>query len=203
MSGTPATPSSPTPEPTPTPTTETPAVTPAAPAEAAPSLIAKPAEATPEFVPLTAESIKLAEGFTLADDVRDNFLGIMNDRTLSPAEQAQKLVDLSANMSKASAEAQEKAWADTQTEWQNAVRSDPEIGGDKLEPALGRIAQLAQKYGSSELMEVFALTGAGNNVHMVKFLDKIARDLSEGQPVSGAPATAKPSLASRLFPTMK
>lgn len=178
-------------------------VDPAAPAVTDPAKpVETPAVVEPPLV-LTAEHIKLPEGFTLPDADRDSFLGIMNDQALKPEERVQKLIDFAVEREKNSVSAQEKAWADTQKSWADAVRADPDVGGDKLEPALGKIAQLTQKYGSPELLEVFTLTGAGNNVHMVKFLSKIANDLSEGTPVLGAPATGQKSLANSLFPSMK
>lgn len=209
MSGVTATTNSPQPDPgslistTPAPVVD-PAATPAVvdPA-AAPTEPAKVETPAVEPVVLTADHIKLPEGFTLPDADRDSFLGIMNDQALKPEERVQKLIDFAVEREKNAHAAQEKAWADTQAEWVTATKADPEVGGDKLEPALGAIAQLTQKYGSPELLEVFTLTGAGNNVHMVKFLSKIAKDLAEGTPVSGAPATGQKSLANSLFPSMK
>lgn len=166
-----------------------------------PAEVAKPAE--PVVVePLTAESIKMPEGFEINETVRDNFLSIMNDDKLSPAERAQSLIDLQAGVVKELATAQEKAWADTQEKWTNEVKSDKDYGGDKLEPALGKISQVLDKYGSPELRELFTLTGAGNSIHMVRFLAKVANDLTEGGPVSGSPPAQGKSLASQLFPSM-
>lgn len=159
------------------------------------------APAAPE--PLTWETINLPEGFTVDEKSRDSFLEIMNDDKLSGAERAQKLVDLQTGLMQQMAEANFKAWTDLQTQWQDEIRADPEIGGDKLDPALGGIAKLVDRYGSKELREAMDATGAGNNPHIIRFLHKIAKDLNEGGPVLGAPSESKESLADRMYPSMK
>jgi len=153
--------------------------------------------------PLTMESIKLPEGFTVDEEISNNFLEVMNDAKLTPGERAQKLIDLQAGLMAKAAEANYKAWSDMQTQWQDEVRADPEIGGEKLAPALGEISKLVDTYGSPELRQALDLTGAGNNPHVIKFLHKIAKDLGEGGPVLGAPSQSKDSLADRLYPSMK
>lgn len=157
---------------------------------------------SPAPEPLTLEALKFPEGLTVDEDMSKSFLEVMNDAALSPADRAQKLVDLQASLATKMAEETQKAWDTMQTEWQNQVRSDPEIGGDKLAPALGEIAKLVDKYGSSELRQVMDLTGAGNHPEVIKFLHKIAKDLGEGGPVLGAPPRATASLADRLYPSM-
>lgn len=157
--------------------------------------------AAPE--PLTLEQIKFPEGFTVDEDASKGFLEVMNDDKLTGAERAQKLVDLQTGLMQKMAEANYAEWTAMQTQWQDEVRADPDIGGDKLEPALGEISKLVDRYGSPELRQAFDLTGAGNNRHVIKFLHKIAKDLGEGGPVLGAPSQSKDSLADRLYPSMK
>lgn len=160
------------------------------------------AEATaPE--PLTVEDLSFEEGFEVNEELRDEFLTAINDQELSPKDRAQRLVDLQQKATKMASEASSQAWADTQKSWRDEVKADTEIGGDKLQPALDRVGRLVTEYGSDELLNVFALTGAGNNVHVIKFLNKMAAQLTEGGPVSGGPATAPADAASKLFPSMK
>jgi hypothetical protein len=127
----------------------------------------------------------------------------MNDEKLTPAERAQKLVDIQTGLMTKVAEANYKAWTDLQDKWQEEVRADPEIGGEKLAPALGEISKLLDRYGSPELRLALTETGAGNHPQVVRFLHKLAKDLGEGGPVLGAPTTAKESLADRMYPSMK
>jgi len=200
-------------------TTEAPVVeTAAAPAAEPTSLIAEatapgaadptaPAGATPEaekqlefsFKP---EDLKIPEGFQVDEAARDDFVKIANEFKITP-QAAEALVGLQAKLVQQSADSSEKAWTDMQTTWRNEVQTHPEIGGEKLEGVLGGIGKLVDQYGSKELREVMTLTGAGNNVHVVAFLNKIANQLNEPAPVSGAPVSSKSSLADALFTTMQ
>lgn len=160
-------------------------------------------ETTTEFVPLTAEDVKFPEGMTVNDGDRDSFLGILNNREMTPAQQAQALVDLQAKVSKEASEAGSQAWTQLQETWVNEVKADAEIGGAKLEPTLASIGKLVDQYGSPELRATMDLTGAGNNVHVIKFLNNVAKALTEGGHVSGSPGGGGESLADALYPTMK
>ena len=150
--------------------------------------------------PLQPTDLTFPEGVEVDETLRDNFLSIVNDTELSPKDRAQALVDLQVKAAQAASEASSKAWEEMQTKWQDEVRAD---FGDNLQPALGRIGRLIQEYGSDELNGVFGMTGAGNNIHMIKFLDNIASKLTEGGPVTGSPTNQEQSAASRLFPSMK
>lgn len=188
---TPSTPPSPEPTPptTPTPTPETP-------------------PAPEPVVPLTAESITFREGFQVDETVRDNFLTLLNDDKISRAELGQKLVDLQQDFVQKimtdSDAALTKAWEDQQTQWQDEVRADPEVGGEKMEPVLGEIAKLVNEYGTPEVADILTNTGAGNNIHIVKMMHKIAKALNEGNGhANGAPPPSEKSAAQTLFPSMK
>lgn len=157
----------------------------------------------PAIEPLTADDITFPEDVQVDEELRDEFLSIVNDREKSPREQAQALVDLQLKAVQKASEASSNAWTEMQDQWREEVKADPEIGGDKLQPALGRIGRLVTEYGSEKLQAVFDITGAGNNLEVIKFLDKIAAKLVEGGPVSGAPSNTKTDAASRLFPSMK
>lgn len=157
-----------------------------------------------EFVPLTAEDITFPEGLEISDERRDEALSIINNRELSPKEQLQALVDLQGKLAKEASDTISGSWASTQKEWQDAVKADPTIGGDKLPATLAAVNKLVSEYGSPELVEAFALTGAGNNVHVIKFLNTVAGKLLEGGLVpGGSPTNQAGDAASRMFPSMK
>lgn len=196
----------PNPNPTPTPA-PTPEPTPAPAPAPAPTPEPKPGEPPKEpakaepFVPLTAEAIKLPEGLEADTPTQEKFLAVMNNRDLTPAAQAQALVDLQAEVLKGASERASQLWADKQTEWQNEVKADAEIGGAKLDETLGGISTMLNTYGTPELRQAFDETGAGNNVHIVRFLHKMAGMVNEPRLTPAAtPAAADASLADRLFP---
>ena len=113
-----------------------------------------------------------------------------------------ELVTLQANAMKAASETSTQVWDKMQEDWTKAVKADPDIGGEKLAPALGQIAKLLDHYKIPELRTALDLTGAGNNPHVIKFLHAIAKDLGEGHFVApNTPTIASKSTAELLFPT--
>lgn len=154
--------------------------------------------------PLTADSIKIPEGMTVDEAIRDEFLGVMNNAELTPQARAQALIDLQAKVVQAASERGSKAAADMQTEW---IKEANTQFGMALVPMLGNIAKLVDQFGGTaeqvkELRDVFTLTGAGNHPAMVRFLDNVGKPLREGQARSGAPSSQGRTAGEILYPTM-
>lgn len=168
----------------------------------------KPAEGEKPVVPepLTAEAITFPEDVVVDEDLRDELLGVLNNAELDSKGRAQALVDLHIKALKEASEKGSQAFMDMQTEWQDKAKAEY---GQKLEPALSNIAKLIDKYGGDaeqtrELRDLFTMTGAGNNVRMIRFLDNIAQQLVvEGRPVPGAPSSAGRTIAQTLYPNQK
>jgi hypothetical protein len=153
--------------------------------------------------PLTAEQIQLPEGFEAQPELISEFVDLMNNAELSASDRANALIALQSKTLAAASEANSKAWDDMQTDWQTEVKADPDIGGAKLQPTLANVSKLLSEYGSDELLSVMNVTGAGNNLHVIKFLNTIAGKLTEGGVVQGAPVSGDKSLASSMYPSMK
>lgn len=157
-----------------------------------------------EFVPLTAEDLAIPEGFEVVDEIRDKFLDVINDREMSANDRANALIELQAETIRQASERISEAWTQQRKAWVEEVKADPEIGGDKLEPTMGKISKLLNEFGDPNLREqVFDITGAGDHPLMIKFLAKVADALSEGTPVSGDAGGDKLSLAERMYPSMR
>ena len=156
--------------------------------------------------PLTVEKLSAPEGFEITPEAAAPFLEILNGE-MSVEDRANALIALHTKAISDASEASSKLWDDTQEEWKNEAKADPEIGGDKLPATLSNIGKLLDEFGTKELAEVFGLTGAGNNVHVVKFLNTIANKLTEGNFfTSGSPASDgndPNAAAKRMFPSMK
>jgi hypothetical protein len=152
--------------------------------------------------PFTAEQLTLPEGMKIPDEVRDEFVGLINNTELSAAERANNLLGLHTKILQAAADEHVAAWDALQSEWQGAVQKD--FPGDKLTAAQAQIAKVLDRYGDAAVREAFALTGAGNNPAIFRFMTKLAADLNERPPVTGTPATGQPlDRASRMFGTAK
>lgn len=156
--------------------------------------------------PVTLEDIKAPEGVTLtADDpgLKD-FLGIVNDNKMSPAERATALIHLQAKLAKEASEKGSNEFAEMQQKWQDEVRADPEIGGKKLQANQTMISRALDKFGSAEARQAFDYTGAGNNPHIFKFITKLcqaANIMEPGRPVLGQPGGGRElTAAEKLYP---
>ena len=156
-----------------------------------------------EVVPLTVEDIVLPEGFEPAPELQKEFVDIMNDADLSAKDRASALIGLQAKALTAASEASSAAWTETQDKWRTEVKADPAFAGEKLSVAVASVAKLITEFGTPELNGVFDLTGAGNNVHMIKFLSNIAGKLTEGPYTAGSPASGETNAAALLYPSMK
>lgn len=163
---------------------------------------AKPADGKP----VKAEDIKLTvpEGITVDETTMTELTGILADAKLTPTERGQKLMDLHARALLEQHEAPYKLWAKTQKEWQDAIKADEEIGGANFEPMKSRIEQvigLVGKKEAAEIRQAFRFTGAGNNPAIVRFLDRMAKSLTEGGPIiGGKPSPTGGSAAEKLYP---
>jgi hypothetical protein len=166
----------------------------------------KPAESEappPEPVePLTAEDITIPEGLIVSDELRDDFLSVLNAE-MTPKERAQALIDLQAKVAEQASETASQQFADQQRQWQDEVKNDPELGGVKFTQTLSGIQRLVDQFGNEDFVNVMAMTGAGNNIHVVRFFHQIAQRMNEGGPISGSPSAQAEDAASRMFPSMK
>lgn len=178
------------PETTPTPT---PAETPAE-----PTLLAPAAPETPA-APVVPEKYEFAapEGVTVDPEALTGFEVAAREAGLTQAQFA-AIAPLGAQLiaSKVAAAMADALPAhlrpDTQTAWADAVRNDPEIGGDKLAPSLAQAAKVIDAYGGAALREALNVTRAGNNPAVVKAFIAIGKAMGDAEGLSvGKPATAK------------
>lgn len=156
-----------------------------------------------EFTPLSADDISIPEDLEVSEEFRDEFLGVLNDQEMSPKDRAQALINLQQKVMTQGAEALTRQFDDQQKAWQDEVKSDTKLGGGNFQTHLSKMGKLVEQYGSDDLVQVFAATGAGNNIHVHRFLAKMADVLLEGTPAQGNPTSAEGDRASRMFPSMK
>ena len=150
----------------------------------------KAAEADPVY------EFKLPEGVQGFDQpVLDKFTTIAKETKVSP-EVAQKFLDLAAE--------QRLALDNNRVEmvkgWAESVKTDKEIGGDKLTENLAT-AKKAIDLGPPELKDLLNVSGLGNHPAVVKWAIAVGKALSEDRfvPGSKAPAGADKTAAQRLY----
>lgn len=152
--------------------------------------------------PFTAESFAeiVPEGLQLSDDQAAALVEAINGAE-SQSDLVKSMLEQYTAALTETAEAGNQAWLDQQTTWQDEVRNDPDIGGDKLDQTLAAANEVLKLHGDANIGELLKATGLGNNVAMVKLLAGIhATYIAEGQPVSGSSASTgkRPSWGERL-----
>ena len=85
------------------------------------------------------------------------------------------------------------------SEWVNSVKSDPEIGGDKLQENLGRAIRVLDAYGTPELKSLLGETGLGDNPEIIRFLVRTHQDIGEDRFLTGANADKNQQFSARDF----
>ena len=176
--------------------------------EAKPEATEAPAETpkadAPAEVPAApAYEFKAPEGFTLDPTKVGSFTSVLADaetRIAADPKQAhtilqefgQKLVELHTAEVKEAAERytqlQVEGWKRTNEDWQAEFRDDPEIGKNRQETTLLRLGSLMDMYAREagvERREALGkvlgdkMTGAGNNIEVLRWANWIARKLTE------------------------
>ena len=164
-----------------------------------------PADATAgQQDPKTAEpavpesyDLKMPEGVELDQAAATEFTAIAKELQLDQAA-AQKLADIGAKM----AQRQVEAHAKLVETWTEQVKTDKEIGGDKLAENLGIARKAIDTFGTPELKALLNSSGLGNHPEVVKLAYKVGKAISEDRFVTGSPKGPSNDPAKKLFPNM-
>ncbi len=149
--------------------------------------------------PVVPESydLKMPDGIELDTVAAEEFTAVAKELKLDQA-QAQKLADIAAKQ----AQRQIEGHAKLVESWTELVKTDKEIGGDKLEENLGVARKAIDTFGSPELKALLNSSGLGNHPEVVKFAHKVGKAISEDGFVPGSPKGPETDLAKKLFPNM-
>lgn len=174
-------------------TTDTnPAQTTQAPADTQPTDTKAPEPVVPE-----SYEFAMPEGVQLDKAAADEFTAIAKELKLDQAT-AQKVADVGAKM----AQRQAEAHANLVESWVEQVKTDKEIGGDKLNENLAVARKALDSFGSPELRELLNSTGVGNHPAVIKAFYKMGKAVSEDRMVTGTPRGPETDPARKMFPTM-
>jgi hypothetical protein len=183
--------------PTTTVSSAAPAAGTAAPASANAAAGTQDSKATEPAAPESYD-LKMPEGVELDQAAAAEFTEIAKELKLDQAA-AQKLADVGAKM----VQRQVEAHAKLVESWAEQVKTDNEIGGDKLAENLGVARKALEAFGTPELRDVLNATGLGNHPEVIRAFYKVGKAISEDRFVGGAPkgGTADDP-AKKLFPNM-
>lgn len=149
--------------------------------------------------PKVPESYEYAmpEGIELDKAAADEFSAIAKELKLDQAT-AQRVADVGAKMAQRQTEAHTKLVES----WVEQVKTDPEIGGDKLGENLAVARKAMDTFGTPELKDVLNSTGMGNHPAVIKAFYKAGKAISEDKFVAGSPKGPETDMAKRMFPSM-
>ncbi|MCG7948033.1 MAG: hypothetical protein N0C84_16960 [Candidatus Thiodiazotropha taylori] len=163
-----------------------------------------------EGAPENYEAFNLPEGYSLEGERLDSFTEYAKANNLTQ-ESAQKAVDLYLSMQKQDAEAQDKAYVDLQTEWQNTLKESPYMkAGEGFEANVARVnkgVNIVQdllngdmKDDAPALAEMLKETGMGNHPAVNFMFMTLEKHLGEdGFVGSKNPANQRGSVEDRFY----
>lgn len=159
----------------------------------------EPAADTKATEPQVPESyeFKMPEGVELDKAAADEFQAIAKELKLDQAS-AQKVADIGAKMAQRQTEAHSKLVES----WVETVKTDKEIGGDKLDQNLAVARKALETFGTPELKDVLNATGLGNHPEVIRAFLKAGKLISEDKFVAGSPKGPDTDIAKKLFPSM-
>ncbi len=156
-----------------------------------------PETKAPEAAAPESYEFNMPEGVQLDKTAADEFTAIAKELKLDQAT-AQKVADVGAKM----AQRQNETHAKLVETWTEAVKSDKDLGGDKLAENLGVARKALEAFGTPELKDVLNATGFGNHPEVVRAFYKIGKAISEDGFVKGSASGADTDIAKRMFPSM-
>lgn len=157
---------------------------------------------TPAGAPEKYEAFTVPEGFAIDPEMLAEFSPVLKELNL-PQAAAQKVIDFAPKLiekatQQAAASFLEQTGLKGFDTWAAAVKTDKELGGDKLAENLAVAKKAMDTFGSPELRAVLSKTGLGNHPEMVRAFYRAGKQISEDGFVPGG--AAGPSAdARRLF----
>ena len=142
------------------------------------------AKAEAEGAPENYEDFDVPEGVSLDAKDIEAFSGVARELNLTQ-EQAQKLVTYEADRAKKAQDAHVSQVEALFTGFLDKTKSDPEIGGDKLQESVARAKHAMQTFGNDEFTRLMNDHPIGNHPEMIRFLTKVDVALREDVPGGG------------------
>lgn len=161
--------------------------TPAAETPAATTAETKPADTKPAAVEY--QPFKVPTDVKVADSVLGKFTEIAKASNLSQ-EAAQSLIDgLSPLIAKDSLEAFQAQLVEARKGWQEALKVDKELGGEKSAENVAVAKQAFEKFGTPALKELLETSGLGDHPEVIRWAYNVAKATGEDKVIVGGLST--------------
>lgn len=155
----------------------------------------KPAE------PIVYEEFKFPEGAKVDKEEINKFTDVIGKYNLTQ-EAAQELVDMHVNavqsITKQAHADQWQVFNDQQKEWRTQIMADPVLGGSGHQTAMQKVGQAVETVIKDPdrikaFQEALAVTGAGNNPEIVRFVHDVHKYTRQGE-ILNTPIGAPPDI---------
>lgn len=165
---------------------------------------AKP-EPAPPAEPIDLTKLQLPEGMKADDPALAKLVETLSDPKLSPAQRTEALLGQHTDLLRSVGEAAQKQLTDNYAtlnkSWVDEVRADPNIGGANFDRTISTVAKAIDTWSpdAKAMRQALALTGAGNNPHVIRTFYAMAVALGEGRPAQGSAAAPAKTAVDILY----
>lgn len=139
--------------------------------------------------PVVPEKYEFAmpEGYTLDEARAGEFEAFARSNKLTN-EAANEALAIAVKHVEGLQEQQQAAWREQVEGWGNEIRTDKDLGGDKLQASMNIAQKAIARFGTPELVDFLESSGIGNHPALVRFCYQIGTRISEGGMITGAGA---------------
>jgi hypothetical protein len=143
-------------------------------------------------------TFELPDNFDMNDETLGEYHTFAKENGLTQ-EQAQRGVDMVAQMK----QAEMTQWVDQQKSWVDDAKKDAEYGGDKFEENIAVAVKARDSFGTPEFNEMLDSSGLGNHPEMIRFLNRVGKQISEDGVIVGGSSISNQSREAVLYPSMQ
>lgn len=142
----------------------------------------------------------LPEGVELDGQALEKATPVFKELGLTQ-EQAQRLVDLQAEMVQEGVQKQTEQFSQLIEGWQKDAAADKEFGGEDFNKNVGIAQQAIAAFGTPELKQLMEDHGVGNHPEMIRFMWKVGLKIKQDVPGNhGSASEGKKDRASIMYP---
>jgi len=135
-------------------------------------------------VPETYADFQMPEGVEIDETALEAAVPVFKDLGLNQ-EQAQKLVDLQADMVAKGQKAQVEAFNAQLDKWDTQSLNDKEFGGEKFDENIKTASLAVEKFGTPELKTLLEQHGLYAHPEVVRLLYRVGNTVKEDNPGNG------------------
>ena len=128
--------------------------------------------------------LRLSKGSLLSDSDSERIAVQAKEQGLSQEEAASRLRNSEDDVA-AYDKQQKDAVAAEHKAWEETIKNDPEIGGEKAAEAAELAKRVVEKFGEPSLMEALDATNLGNYPEMIRMMSRIGKAMDSDKLILG------------------